>query len=257
MRDCASRRHWWWCCRSRLRSLLARCFSDSISISRVFSSFASSARSLVLASYSASLTSLSSILAISSSSAAVLAAIATCTSLIRWLSVLMTLPLSVLRWVLACLPVNPRRWMPPLLPCLAKTTSIVSGEICSDFATAIALALAGTLTSEHSTNSCSRKRAPFHGSSGSSGSCLSGRKPTLTARKMPASTKRLISSMRGDVPSGASSSRRAAPCLRRARPSIVPTMKSLRWNPSAMGLRLKFESFQPLAMMMSPMRSTL
>ena len=84
---------------------------------------------------------------------------------------------------------------------LAKTTSIVSREIPRLLATARAFGLAGTLTTEVSTNSCLIYTSPY---SVEEMALLSiGRKPTDTAFSIPASISFRISSMRSEVPFGA------------------------------------------------------
>src|SRR5215831_11508986 len=87
---------------------------------------------------------------------------------------------------------------------LPKTTFCVSSETFNDLATAKALGLAGILTRDTSTSSDFVYRKPPLSESGRARASI-GLKPTLTARKMSASIKLRISSMRSDVPFGASS----------------------------------------------------
>jgi hypothetical protein len=114
----------------------------------------------------------------------------------------------ILRWVriAAGSPVKPRRRreIDLLVPGSAKTRSSVSAEMRSDFAIASALGLAGTETREASTSSYRRKCSPTYLPSILRGSKSSVLKPTETALRMPAAIKRRISSMRAEVPSGAS-----------------------------------------------------
>src|SRR5262249_19622866 len=125
------------------------------------------------------------------------------------------LPLLLSSLLVACLPDDMemrRARSRSLLACLPNTRRCVSWEMLSDLTTARALGFAGIETSEVSTSSCLvKRRGPNIDSSGSSpslnglsGADLIALKPTDTARRMPASTSRRISSMRSDVPFGAS-----------------------------------------------------
>src|SRR5262249_8122792 len=147
-------------------------------------------------------------------------------------------------------PVKLLRRMPVRpLPCPANTRSIVAEEIFNDLATAKALGFAGTDTNDVSTNSCLENRDPLHGSLLLSGAASIGRKPTDTAFKIPHSTSARISSMRGDVPLGASSKvpRKvfASPSMRTLR--HLPMGKSARWPNSAIGFLLNCSNSHPPA----------